>query len=300
MFGSTILDVCVGMVFLYVVFSLFCSAVNEWILRVFSVRANFLREGIRGLLDPEGADTETAKLYNHPLVRSYFRPNWKKKPTLNNLPDRVFAQVLLATVAPDAKSREMTDDLREAIASGANDHLKCILLPLIDPAGKEIRSATAAIEEWYHSAMDEVTHWYKRRTQWIILALAAAVCTAINVDTIMMADRIYHDSILRAGLVAVAVQTAPADSTDASHNSSAFEAEFDKLGLKLGWSSDVSDPRHTPRNMTEFWQKLFGLMISVVAVSLGAPFWFDVLNKLLAIRKSSTGGGAKSEDKEKS
>ena len=34
--------------------------------------------------------------------------------------------------------------------------------------------------------------------------------------------------------------------------------------------------------------KFIGLLISILAVSMGAPFWFDVLNKLVNIRLSGT------------
>jgi hypothetical protein len=30
--------------------------------------------------------------------------------------------------------------------------------------------------------------------------------------------------------------------------------------------------------------KFFGLLLSVLAISLGAPFWFDVLSKLASLR----------------
>jgi hypothetical protein len=35
-----------------------------------------------------------------------------------------------------------------------------------------------------------------------------------------------------------------------------------------------------------FWTKVFGLLLTVLALSLGAPFWFDMLNKIINIRSS--------------
>jgi len=34
------------------------------------------------------------------------------------------------------------------------------------------------------------------------------------------------------------------------------------------------------------WTKLFGFLITAIAISLGAPFWFDLLNKLVSLRAS--------------
>ena len=34
--------------------------------------------------------------------------------------------------------------------------------------------------------------------------------------------------------------------------------------------------------------KLIGWIITILAISLGAPFWFDILNKVASIRSSGT------------
>jgi hypothetical protein len=37
-----------------------------------------------------------------------------------------------------------------------------------------------------------------------------------------------------------------------------------------------------------FWSRLPGWFITALAASMGAPFWFEMLNKLNAIRSSGT------------
>ena len=44
-----------------------------------------------------------------------------------------------------------------------------------------------------------------------------------------------------------------------------------------------------------FWTKVLGLLLTALAASLGAPFWFDVLNKFMAVR----GAGKAPEEKPK-
>jgi hypothetical protein len=73
MFGSEILDVAIGMVFIYLLLSLICSAVNEIIEAWMKKRATDLEKGIRELLrDEQGGGTVT-QLYQHPLVSGLFR-----------------------------------------------------------------------------------------------------------------------------------------------------------------------------------------------------------------------------------
>jgi hypothetical protein len=56
MFNSSVLDVAVGLIFVYLLLGLMCTTVNEWLAQLFKTRAATLREGIRRLLHapPDG------------------------------------------------------------------------------------------------------------------------------------------------------------------------------------------------------------------------------------------------------
>src|SRR6185503_8116529 len=75
MFNSNILDVAIGMIFIYLLLSLMCSAANEIIELLLKKRAIDLERGIRELLCPgseSGTDDIVAKLYNHALINNLF------------------------------------------------------------------------------------------------------------------------------------------------------------------------------------------------------------------------------------
>src|ERR1700674_1442859 len=56
MFNSSVLDVAIGLIFVYLLLGLICTTVNEWLAQLFKTRAATLREGIRRLLHapPDG------------------------------------------------------------------------------------------------------------------------------------------------------------------------------------------------------------------------------------------------------
>jgi hypothetical protein len=57
------------------------------------------------------------------------------------------------------------------------------------------------------------------------------------------------------------------------------------LGLPLGWSAD--DPRTMPSWGFMVWlSKVSGWLLTAVAISLGAPFWFDLLSKFMIVRST--------------
>ncbi len=299
MFGSTTLEVAIGIVFVYLLLSLICSALNEWIARGLAMRSNTLEDGLRNLLnDPEGEGL-TKQLYQHPLIKTLARQGWfdrlvgrHSKPSY--IPSSIFALALLDLVmsaggASAADGPRTFAELREAVAKLPDNELRGALLPLIDKAEGNIQKARENVEEWFNSAMDRVSGWYKRKVQLILLILALGTSAFLNADTIMIANSLSRDVTMRAAIVASAQemvrQTLPADVEQPPLTwIEQLQAEFQRLQLPIGWSSIPGDPREVPRTPTDWVMKIAGLLITTLAVSLGAPFWFDVLNKLVNLR----------------
>ena len=116
MFNSSILDVAIGMIFVYILLSLMCSAANEIIELLLKKRAIDLKRGIRELLapnSPSGQEDVVQNLYNHPLVNSLFGGlyedsrigHWFTRKFMRTglpsyIPARTFALALMDLVLP--------------------------------------------------------------------------------------------------------------------------------------------------------------------------------------------------------
>lgn len=163
------------------------------------------------------------------------------------------------------------------------------------------------LEDWFNDAMDRVTGWYKRWTQAILLGFALFVVVMMNADSIMLIQSFSNDKDLRAA-VAQAAQRITANQTNLDTVRETIQKETNALQLPLGWSMDWNDARHIP-GITEYgydnyskgelfriivggWiLKILGLAISIFAVSMGAPFWFDTLSKFVNLRGAGTPPG---------
>src|SRR2546421_9686808 len=81
MFGSDMLDVAIGIAFVYLLVSLLCSAIVEAAEAILKRRSQDLERGIGELLrDPK----LVTQVYNHPLVNGLFRGTYT--PGMRNLP----------------------------------------------------------------------------------------------------------------------------------------------------------------------------------------------------------------------
>jgi hypothetical protein len=307
MFGSQILDVVIGIVFIYLLLSLICSALNEFVSRIFSMRAKSLEEGIRNLLnDPEF--TGYAKdFYNHPLIKSLERKGIRP----SYVPSRTFALVLMDVVgsAKSGSTSKRFNSFRNTVAKMDNNDLKRALLVYIDEAENNIKKLTENIEEWFNNAMQRVSGWYKRKTQLIILFMALAICALFNADSLMIANSLSHDAAMRSAVVLAAEEyiKQPLPVKPGKESLSAGEKmlsarinqvreQIQKLQLPIGWAKMSDDPRAVPSNFPSWLAKIFGILFTTIAVSLGAPFWFDVLNKFVNLRSA---GGQPDKDNKK-
>lgn len=340
MFGSSLLDVAIGTIFVYLLLSLICSAANEIIESWLKKRASYLEQGIRQLLDDPSGTGLANKLYTHPLVSSLFPGTYDPKQinkggsyaTRSDLPSyipsRNFALALMDIILPAQPETDEADatpsgasgavrppkrlegspnpltPLRDAIGKNATGQTQTALLALVDAAGDDIVKARENIEDWYNSSMDRVSGWYKRRAHAIILLLGLVVAIALNADSIYIIRTLANDSTLRSSLVAAAQEYAkepPTEEESAEDKFSTNIKEIKDLGLPIGWTTDATDvvrrnpglPWRAPSfgSWLKDWARLFywhwlGWIITAAAISQGAPFWFDLLNRFIVIRST--------------
>lgn len=279
MFNSQVLEVAAGLIFVYVVLSTACSGIKEIIARAMDTREKALEDAIRRMLqDPN--NVVTSKLFQNHLIAGTTPPG--KKPAY--ISSRNFALSLFDILAPPVPGQSRTiQDLKSGIQSIPDPKVQASILSLLDSAQGNVELARARVENWYDDTMERVSGWYKRSAQKIIFALGLALCILFNADTLMIVKELWNDDALRASVVSAAQQRAAA-STNADPESSLSQAtEYirEANAPPIGWSG--KRPRGLPEGLGWLW-KVIGILISTIAVAMGAPFWFDLLNKVVNLR----------------
>ena len=305
MFGSELLDVAIGTAFVFLLLSLICSAVNELLETRLKNRAGDLEKGIIGLLGSQQDLDLVKQFYNHGLIYSLYRGSYeqasKNKTLPSYIPAQNFASALTSILGTVRDAAPTLDAIRASIGNLKNDQVKSALLTLLNDAGNDLQKFRTGLEGWFNSAMDRVSGWYKRRTHVIIFALGFVIAVTLNVNSISIAQDLWTNKATRDALVGAAqgyLEKHPAPATNPppaanvpSSGASALDPglkadldELEKTGIPVGWSKKILNDYRTRPAL--WFAALVGWFLTAAAASLGAPFWFDLLSKIVILRSS--------------
>ncbi|MGI9110863.1 MAG: hypothetical protein ACR2GT_01460 [Gaiellaceae bacterium] len=286
MFDSAVLEVAFGLVFVFVILSFACSALNETISSIFNWRAQFLRRGIANLLEPANLDRgleQTGKLLEHPLLNALVRPvtpRSKRRHYPSYVPSRTFVAALL-----DFDRAGAARKVEDAIAAVPSEDARRALMVLYERADGDVTRFTRDAERWFDDSMERVSGWYRRRVQKVLWALAVALVVSLNIDTFRIAEQLWTQKAVRAAVVARAEAVQPATGSTGLQEVADDVTELQQLSIPIGWTAETR-PEGTYDWVLRIVLKALGLLLTAAALTLGAPFWFDVLSKVARLRSA--------------
>lgn len=276
MSSSQVLEVAIGLIFVYLLVSTACSGIKELIARLLDMRAKTLEDAIRNMLaDPNNTITNEI-LQNH-LIAGML-PQGQKPSYISS---RNFALSLFDVIAPAQQGQSFA--ALKAGASKLPEKMQKTVLGLLESAQGDVNIARQRVEHWYDDAMERVSGVYKRRAQIYIAVIGLVLCSVLNADTVMIARELWGDQALRTAIVTQA--QAKTQVSGACGNKDALQCATDSIRAAevppIGWAGD--GVRSLPEGGEWLW-KILGILISGVAVAMGAPFWFSLLNKVVNLR----------------
>jgi hypothetical protein len=303
---SGAIEVAIGLVFTYFIFSSICSGINEGIARVLNSRGTQLFQSINALI----GDAEMAKdFWKHdliaPLLKSKSKAGAQQSTQANliagikqNPQDGSISSSVSRTdrkVLPSYISPTTVVTVMKAVAANPPD-------PPIVPAADSVAAPTgfwgvhasfktalandeqqlqAVLEKWFNDAMDRLSGWYKRFVQVILLGLAILVTIGFNVSTIHVAEELWRQPTLQAAVSAEANQAAPSQSQgQTTQQPQSLETDFNEAAtLPVGWGA-----ANRPQGGVAWLLTVLGWLLTIGALTFGAPFWFDLLTRMNSLR----------------
>lgn len=291
---SAAIDTAIGLMLMYFVLSLVCTVVNEYIATWTNLRASTLEASLHKLVDVPRLRSD---FYNHGLIDG---ANSAKGGHVSYLSGDTFALALLNSLDPTQVIPDFAT-ITQAVQHLPDSNVRDALLTNIAAAQGDLGKLRGNVAAWFDTSMDRVAGVYKRYLKWLSLAVGFMLALLINADTITAGAALWRDDALRAQFAGSAQQVLaegkaaaglPAGDVTANTDESISgvvavirSSEMQLRPLPLGWNfSSAVLAAPWPAILWLAILKLFGLALTAIALSLGAPFWFDLLSKFMNLR----------------
>ncbi len=209
---------------------------------------------------------------------------------------------------PVPRVMDSTESVRQTLLLlPAESSLRQALLARLNTAEDDLKKFHENVQDWFDSMMQRLSGRFRRRAQVFAFLIAAIITLALNVDSIALIKHLSSESGLRESLVAAAEQClkdnpdlvlvpnnlgaeqakqqdsppTPASTADFANldvQMKEWGTQLRLLGLPIGWEDAEA------YDCGGWFMRLSGWLMTTIAVSLGAPFWFDLLNKFMSFR----------------
>lgn len=287
-------------------FALSCSFIHEWIARIKSERGRFFRARVQEQLKDRPNDINWGYLlYRHSNLDLLTQ---RSSDPASEIDPRLMARTFMDVVGnAQLLRRELSDKewnqglFSRLEAASTKLHASDVMQMLASytrQAGEE--GATSAekivklenlLTDWFSQLNTQCSMWYAKTTRRRLFLLGLSLAVVLHIDSVslflhflnhedarLMTMEYYQEN--RESLETMANQLAQGEmptKKDAVALKKAVAEQAKQASLPVGWGL-----WHTVDwnlRSTEFWMMWFGFLVSALASSIGAPFWFDTLRR---------------------
>jgi hypothetical protein len=293
-----ILGVVIGLATVCLLFSIIASHMQEIWASFSARRAAALEMALQHMLNDSAL---MDAFFAHPLIRSISFSSTRsaiagaddpstRRPSY--IGSDVFSKVLQSVLV--STNNLNTKELQSLIKGLPDSQIKKRITTLTMGIEEDAGACNEAIEKWYDDTMDRINGLYKRNTQIVLLVLGLVLAISCNVNLLHVAGTLWTSAAARDEVNAVAQLYGCKDGAScdvAEYKGARDEIEQNLKILPLGYAGfdlytywNTIFQKWDPGILRDWASNVCGWLLTAIAVSLGAPFWFDLVNKLVNIR----------------
>lgn len=223
---------------------------------------------------------------------------------------KTFAEAVEETIAALPEGMALTGSLRKRVQF------------LQSRVGQDLLQFRAGLESWFDESLAGLSSRYRKRSAVILFVIGFALSAGANASVMHVARDLWKDPVTRQTVVVAAAKLVPATPSPGASSTTATPSpgapaptatanpvvpgpsplapgdqataapaegplgqvaeatdKLTTLNLPIGW-----DQTHRPVGVKSWFLHLVGWLVTAALVGMGAPFWFDVLGRLVAIR----------------
>lgn len=313
-----ILQIIGGLLFILVLFTLLASAIQEVIANYISLRGVMLMKTLQHLLDPNGeggSDNLYRRLIRSATFKQICRPrshspygrflDWLEVRVrrifgygaIGNEVQGPPAFVSANSFSTMIQHLDWTPAGMEALPKGP---IRDFVQSLMQSGEMAAHEKLQALHSWYDDVMNGATDWYRRQARFILIFIGFVLAAGFNLDLVKIGRTLSDNEVLRAQLYSDMERWMEerADTyfqEDGQLREGVLVQKNDRNIIVIDPTLRQDAQSFTLRQivgqkvMVNHWTGWFSVLASwlmtAVLISFGAPFWFDLLRKLVRISK---------------
>ena len=228
MTGNVALDIFIGIVFVYLLYSLLATIIMEIIATFLGLRARNLNYALKRMLrDEKRIDNVCVKYLRGIWISVIKIGGWSinrespelyksfiKQPSIKYLssgsifskPSYITAQNFAKALVDTLKGDQDQGNLPERIKTGisglpVSSDTRIHLESLLEDANNDIQKFRLLLGNWFDNTMERTIGWYKKNTQLLLLIIGFIVAVAFNANTFHIINKLSKDEKAREQLV---------------------------------------------------------------------------------------------------
>lgn len=304
------LGVAIGLGATYLFLSIVVLAVVEALATLTSKRAKALRGCLEAVFEA-GASGKAGSLLDQllasPLLATLGKATGAAHLMPSHIPTPLFVTAFLSSLGTYRSKGEQAGAAYQAALDALPERERAVVSGIVGEAVGSVEEAERRVSQWFDALMAQLSEKYRRNTQCVTRIVTALVVLAVNANALTMGATFWRDSVVREAAVQLAtrelalcelpgapaaapapgvapgaapgVAPAPAATGTIPIDCKQLLLETaESVPLPLGWTAQAwSAATASPGAVVT---ALLGLLLSFVAVCLGAPFWFDILRRI--------------------
>jgi hypothetical protein len=271
MFNSAVLDVAIGLVFVFLGVSLITSVVTEALASAFKWRSASLVAGVKAMLNDQSFTGLARDIYNHAATNPCAPGTAVNEAQLRDKPSYIdptqFANALIDSAG---LVRPAAAGVENAVGAVKDPQLKKFLDGVVQRSAGDVNKIRDELAAWFNQSMDRVSGAYKRKTQLVNFVCAAILVLGLNIDALYIGKVLWQRPAISHESIDLS-QEKPEE----------VLANLSKLSIPFGWNA----ADFAARTQGVGWLLVIaGWLITAAATLFGAPFWFDALSRIASLR----------------
>lgn len=295
---SQALEVVIGLIFVYYVLGSIVSLITQWINEVFETRGKSLERHLKKIVGDKHVD-EFVKLPQLQALRpirykdmfSFITSSTEAKK-LEKVPAAVLVDSYFDFVGMTASKEFEADELKALINAFPESEGKQAMLKWVNQGVTNIEELRKRTTTYFSGIMDQASATFRSNARSFVIILSIMLTFLLGTDSIQLAQTLWGNAGVRALAVAQAELVVQQDDAEARMDD-LLQQLLDLNIIHIGWWQTELPAVGAPISawVSFVVLKVLGLGLTMIAVSQGSSFWYDLLKKIVAPSRGGGGDG---------